>query len=65
MKILFLDFDGVLASTDHSDMLFNDFCIRNNNVFKPNKNDGIYKDEFDVLFDPRCVGWLKTNCCKN
>jgi len=65
MKIIFLDIDGVLNSQDHADSLYEAWEIRRNHN-KPyisksdyeSFRDGIYQDEFGVLFDPRCVRWL-------
>jgi len=67
LKLIYLDIDGVLNSQDNGDMLFLDFCFRNNiedchfitNEIANKYNDGIYKDQYGVLFDERCVGWLK------
>jgi len=58
MKILFLDFDGVLNSIDN--MEANHFLWKNNPQHKS-------KDFFGDLFDQRCINWLhyiilKTNC---
>ena len=50
MKILFLDIDGVLNSID------NDYALCALwEIDKANKS----RDEFGVLFDERCVRWLK------
>jgi hypothetical protein len=58
MKILFLDFDGVLNSLDN--MEANYFLWKSGIQHKS-------KDRFGDLFDQRCVNWLtyivmKTNC---
>jgi hypothetical protein len=50
MKVLFLDIDGVLNSYDNRDVLGNLW-----NINKENKS----RDQFGVLFDERCVRWLK------
>jgi len=50
MKVLFLDIDGVLNSYDNRDVLENLW-----NINKENKS----RDQFGVLFDERCVRWLK------
>ena len=58
MKVLFLDIDGVLNSTDN-------MIVRGNlwNINKENKS----RDQFGHLFDERCIRWLqyiieKTGC---
>lgn len=58
MKILFLDFDGVLNSLDNKEA--NYFLWKNNPDHKS-------KDRFGDLFDERCVNWLsyiilRTDC---
>lgn len=58
MKVLFLDFDGVLNSMDNMIVQGNLWNI--NNIHKS-------RDEFGHLFDERCVRWLryiveKTEC---
>lgn len=67
LKLIYLDIDGVLSSQDNADRLFLDFCFRNNinnddyiskSMYESFK-DGVYKDQYGVLFDERCVGWLK------
>ena len=66
MKVVFLDIDGVLNSQDNANSLYLDWMARNKytmpyvsksayNEFK----DGIYKDEYGVMFDQRCVRWLE------
>lgn len=65
MKIIYLDIDGVLNSQDYADSLYEAWEIRRNHN-KPyisqsdydSFRDGIYQDEFGVIFDPRCVRWL-------
>lgn len=58
MKILFLDFDGVLNSVDN---------MESNYFLWKNKPEHKSKDKFGDLFDQRCVNWLtyiilKTEC---
>lgn len=58
MKILFLDIDGVLNSFD------NDYAM--SELYKLDNTNKI-RDEFGILFDERCVRWLrwiieKTEC---
>ena len=50
MKILFLDIDGVLNSTDNMAAM--------SELWRINKDDKS-KDNYGHLFDERCVRWLK------
>ena len=67
MKLILLDIDGVLNSQDNADALYEAWEIRRNHnkdfISKEdyeNFRDGIYKDDFGVLFDPRCELWLNS-----
>lgn len=58
MKILFLDIDGVLNSSDNMSAQDQLYIINNSNI---------YLDKYGVFFDERCVRWLrfiieKTDC---
>lgn len=64
MKVIFLDIDGVLNSQDYADSLYiqslgNSSKNPINKKLITKKNQNIYKDKYGVLFDPRCINWLK------
>lgn len=62
-KIIFLDIDGVLNSTDYQNSnscLRRLECDRTGLMFDSPLLKQKTQDEYGNLFDPRCVNWLKT-----
>lgn len=53
MKVIFLDFDGVLNSSDNQAAMGYEKKTENTEIIY-----GFTMDEYGVLFDERCVRWL-------
>lgn len=59
MKILFLDIDGVLNSTDYMNSLYMLARIKYNSKINNSEVFQACRDKYGHLFDPRCVNFLK------